>query len=104
MLAAVNHEDTLLRHAASRQREEPRLHVGRQRRGPDVEAELDRGRHLVDILATRARAPDEALVDLTIVEDDGVGDADQGRPRACFIDSVCTSRLEPELINAGRSL
>ena len=37
---------------------------------PYVEAQLDRGRELVDVLPARPRGADEALLDLTLVDAD----------------------------------
>ena len=47
---------------------EPRFHVVGQRRGPDVEAQLDRRRHLVDVLPARAGCTDESFFDVRFVE------------------------------------
>ena len=49
--AAVDQQDAFGRHPAPRERREPSLHVVGEGRGGDVEAELDRRLHLVNVLA-----------------------------------------------------
>src|SRR5580704_14453256 len=54
-------------------------HVVRQRRRVAyVEAKLNRGRQLVDVLAARPRRAHEALFDFALVDRDVGGDADHG--------------------------
>src|SRR3954451_528112 len=55
--------------------------LGQAGRAADVEAELDGGGELVDVLAAGARAADEALLQLALVEGDRVGDLDHGGTR-----------------------
>ena len=62
VLAAVDHQHAVGQRLAPGERLETQLHVWRQRRVVDVEAELDRGRHLVDVLATGTRGPHEPFV------------------------------------------
>src|SRR3954447_14381312 len=55
--------------------------LGQARGAADVEAELDGGGELVDVLAAGAGAADEALFKLPLVEGDRVGDLDHGGTR-----------------------
>src|SRR3984893_14779253 len=55
MFAAVDQQHAVGTHPASGERDDPLLHVGRQRRLAHVEAELDRRRHLVDVLSAGPR-------------------------------------------------
>src|SRR5947199_41522 len=55
MLAAVDEQHALAGHAAAGLRDQPFLHVGRQRRRRDVEAPFHRGRDLIDVLSARTR-------------------------------------------------
>src|SRR3954469_1731098 len=71
VLPAVDDQDALGREPLAGERDEPRLHLGGQRRRPDVEAQLHRRRHLVDVLPARTRRADEALLDLALVERQG---------------------------------
>src|SRR5712691_390979 len=60
---------------------EPRAHVSRQRRrAAHVEAQLHRGRELVDVLPAGPRGADEALLELALVDADHGGDADHVAP------------------------
>src|SRR3954447_25113208 len=68
VLAAVDHQDAFGREPLAGERDQPRLHLGRQRRPVDVEPQLHRRRHLVDVLSARTRGADEALLDLALVE------------------------------------
>jgi hypothetical protein len=52
------------------------LHRLGERRGVDVEAKLDRGRDLVDVLAAWPRRADEPLFELALVDLDGRRDLD----------------------------
>ncbi len=56
---------------------EPRAHPFRQGwRLPDVEAELDRGRELIDILPARTRRANEAFLDFAFADADMSVDPD----------------------------
>ena len=45
-----------------------------ERRSIDVESELHRGRHFVDVLPARSGGADEPLLDLAFVDGERVGD------------------------------
>src|SRR5262249_43899223 len=77
-----DHEHARLGEAAAGDAREPRPHVLAQaRRAAHVEAKLDRARELVDVLSARAGGADEALLELILVDADGVGDADHRAAR-----------------------
>ena len=63
MLATVDHEHIAGRHPLAGERSQARLDMLRQRGGPDGEAQLHRGRHLVDVLPAWSGRADEALLD-----------------------------------------
>ena len=66
-------------HPPPRQPDEALPHVIGQRPGiPDIEPELDRRRHLVDVLPPGPRGPTEPFQDLAFVEGDRFGHADHG--------------------------
>ena len=66
-------------HARSGELLKTRPHLGRQRRrSAHVEAKLNRGRELVDVLPARTGGPYEAFFDLALVDVDLVGDPDHG--------------------------
>ena len=67
-------------HPAAGDRGDARLHpIGQGRRVGDVEAQLDRGRQLVDILPARPGGADEAFAELILVQPDADGDFGSGR-------------------------
>ncbi len=73
----VDSNAVVSRHAVPGARDQPLLHLGRERRGANVEAQLDRGRDLIDVLTAGARGADEPLLDVAVVEDESVSDSDQ---------------------------
>src|SRR5665213_1110476 len=74
-----DHDNTVLRHPPPSPGFEAAPHALVQVwRCIDREAQLNRARHLVDVLAARAARPDELLLDLALVQGDGVGDSDHG--------------------------
>ena len=65
-----------------------RASLRRQRGAADVEAQLHRGRELIDVLPARTGRADETFLDVALVDRDGAGDADHSanlhrRARAC---------------------
>src|SRR4030095_3397769 len=76
ILAAVYQQDTITADPVACQSGQPLLHGFWKIRRRDVEAKLDGGRDLVDVLASGSRGPDKAFVDLTLVERQRIGDPD----------------------------
>lgn len=76
MLPTIDDQHPVRRHPGSGQRDQPCLDVGRQRRGADIEAQFDRGRYLVHVLAAWSRGTDETFLDVALIEEDGVADSD----------------------------
>src|SRR5690606_35768561 len=69
VLVGANDDLALGREAASRELLQPRAHVVGQLRTPaETKSQLDRRRHLVDVLAPRPRGANEALLDVALVE------------------------------------
>jgi hypothetical protein len=84
-----DNEDAILRHAAAGELGEANRDVVRQRRrAAHVEAELHGARHLVDVLPARPGGAHEALLDLALVERDGLGDPDHGAGRTAPSDGL----------------
>jgi hypothetical protein len=75
MLPTVDEQHAAGRHAVSSQRDHPLLHLGWQRRRANVEAQFDRGRDFVDVLAAWSRGADEALLDVAIIDGHRLGDS-----------------------------
>ena len=71
-----DHQHAVGGHTPAGETRETRAHVGREPGPGDVEAQLDRGRELVDVLSARAGRADEAFLDVALVDRDGAGDAD----------------------------
>jgi hypothetical protein len=62
------------RHAVPGECDQSLRDVGRQRRRADVEAELNRGSYLIDILTARTRSPNDSRLNVAFVTDAGFGD------------------------------
>ncbi len=76
---AMMHQHAVLGQAPAGEPHQPHRHVVRQRRRmPHVEAELHRGRELVDVLPAGPRRAHEAFLEFGLVDADLVGDADHG--------------------------
>src|SRR5262245_19870000 len=72
----LDHQHALAGEPSAGEPLEPRTHLGGQaRRAAHVEAQLDRGRDLVDVLPARAGGADEALLELALVDLDSTADA-----------------------------
>src|SRR5262249_24136424 len=75
MALRIDHQHALAREAtAGKPRQPPPNRVGRARL-VDVEAKLHRGRDLVDVLPAGSRGPQEALLDVALVDQEAGGDA-----------------------------
>ena len=70
MLAAVDEQHVVRDHAVAGEIAQTLLHVVGQRRSADVEAQLDRRRHLVDVLPARSRGANEAFFYVFLVQHD----------------------------------
>jgi len=77
VLATVDHQQAIARHPAAGEGRKPLLHVRRQRRSGNVNAQFDCGRHLVHILAARTGGAHEPFLNRTLGDRDLVGDADR---------------------------
>src|SRR5215471_14140200 len=73
-----DHQHAVGGHPPSGEPFEANAHVGRQGRTRDVEAQLDRGRKLVDVLPAGTGRADEAFLEVALVDRDAAGDADHG--------------------------
>src|SRR5262249_6387047 len=88
-----DHQHAVAREPSAREPLEPRAHlVGERGRTAHVEAQLHRGRELVDVLPARAGGADEALDELALVERDMVGDADHDWLVRCYSLGTLLSR------------
>jgi hypothetical protein len=68
--AGGDHDDAVLGQAAAGEARRPLAHLRRQGRGTgEVEAQLHRGRELVDVLSAGAGGADKAFLDLAVIED-----------------------------------
>ena len=75
VLVGADDDFTFLCEASSGQTFEALAHlVGHWRVTAETEAQLHRRRHLVDVLAARARGPDKALFKVAFVQGEGGGD------------------------------
>ena len=75
MALRIDDEHALARQAAAGEPLEPPPDLVGQVRAGDVEAQLDRGRDLVDVLAARSRGAQEALLDAALVDRNAGRDA-----------------------------
>src|SRR6266700_3137597 len=71
----IDDEHALAREPPAGEPLEPLSNLLRQIRSRDVEAQLDRGRDLVDVLAARSRGAQEALLDAALVDRNAGRDA-----------------------------
>jgi len=78
VFAAVDQQHLVHAHAGAGQRRQARFHVGRERRRADIEAKLDRGRHLVHVLPTGSRGADEPFLEIALLDADGVSNTNHG--------------------------
>ena len=111
LLAAVvlrlDDDHAVARDARVGQREQARLHGVGQRRGADVEAQVHRARHLVDVLPARALGADRGELDLVRVDDErrGLSAAERhcaacrcaASGRTCARQARCSARCAPTI-------
>src|SRR3954469_3109863 len=69
----LDHDDTVLGHALPCEPGEAQRGILRQRQFARVEAQLGRGRDLVDVLPARAGGADKADLDIVLVDDEIAG-------------------------------
>src|SRR5947209_8081705 len=69
----LNHDDAVLGHALAGQAGKTQAGILRQGQLARVEAQLRRGRDLVDVLASRAGRADKADLDIVLVDDEVAG-------------------------------
>jgi len=79
VLLGLDHDDTIAADAAVVQVEQPMLVEVGQRRGMDVEAQMNRRGHLVNVLAARPLRADGAELDLLVGDADVEGYGQHGR-------------------------
>ena len=77
MLAAVDQQHAIARHPAAGQQCKLVFDVRGQRGSGDIDAQFNGGRYLVYVLAARTGGTHKALLDLCLVDNDLVGDADR---------------------------
>src|SRR5690606_28034885 len=91
-LLSLDHDDALPADAAVVQIQQPMLVEVGQRRGVDVEAQVNRRGDLVDVLAARTLGADRAELDLLVGDADVEGYGQHGLNGRCFLWSVGISR------------
>src|SRR5690606_41511635 len=87
-LLSLDHDDAIPADAAVVQIQQAVLVEVGQRRGVDVEAQMNRRRHLVDVLTTRTLGADRSELDLLVGDADVDGYWQHGLNGRCFLWSV----------------